>query len=330
MVKNVELWDLARKIESFVGFTDDILGEPSFVDLFTQVIDLRVDTEKVQGEIGKENENLRAELVVLCRVVATLSSNRVESSKVKIPEQKAFSGARSAKKQDNFIWEMEQYFTTTRVPDSYKLNITTMYLTGDAKLWWRTRNEYDVRDKLKRLRQTGSVREYIKEFTSVMLDIQNMSDEDKLHNFISDSLVDFQTTRPLTDVPSTSKTKKKNKKKGEWKKDNHKDNTNDKAKAQMRDGKDKPKNKDSNSKGCWTCGRPHLAKSCPNWEKVNPFLAGNMNQREEDEEIVAAMANPLGLSFNHITGINNVGEMSSTLNPHASLIHIEMKVKNNV
>ena len=30
----------------------------------------------------------------------------------------------------------------------------------------------------------GSVREYIKEFTSVMLDIMNMSDEDKLHNII--------------------------------------------------------------------------------------------------------------------------------------------------
>ncbi|XP_069152857.1 uncharacterized protein [Solanum lycopersicum] len=52
-----------------------------------------------------------------------------------------------------------------------------------------------------------------------------------------------------------------------------------------------------------------------------------MNQRKEDEEIVATMANPLGLSFNHIIGINNVGKMSSTSNPHASLIHIEMKVK---
>ena len=61
--------------------------------------------------------------------------------------------------------------------------------------------------------------------------------------------------------------------------------------------------------------------------KSKRLLAGNMNQREEDEEIVAAMANPLGLSFNHITGINNVGETSSTSNPHASLIHIEMTVK---
>ena len=42
---------------------------------------------------------------------------------------------------------------------------------------------------------------------------------------------------------------------------------------------------------------------------------------------MAVMANPLGLSFNHITWVNNVGETSSTSNPHASLIHIEMTVK---
>ena len=134
MVKNAELWELARKIESFVGFTDDILGDPTFVDLFTQVIDLRLDAEKAQGEIGvyrqnvdnhitemldfrttttqkleglqKENQNLRSELVVLCRAVTTLSPNRVELSKVNIRETKAFSGARSAKELVNFIWDM--------------------------------------------------------------------------------------------------------------------------------------------------------------------------------------------------------------------------------
>ena len=107
------------------------------MDLFTQVIDLRLDAENVQGEIGvyrqnvdnhiteildfctrttqqlerlqKENEKLYAELVVLCLAVTTLSSNCVESSKVKIPEPKAFSGARSAKELENFIWDMEQF-----------------------------------------------------------------------------------------------------------------------------------------------------------------------------------------------------------------------------
>ena len=58
MVKNAELWELARKIEAFVGFTDDNLGDPSFVDLLTQVIDLRLNAEKVQGEIGVYRQNV--------------------------------------------------------------------------------------------------------------------------------------------------------------------------------------------------------------------------------------------------------------------------------
>ena len=41
-----------------------------------------------------------------------------------------------------------------------------------------------ARDGLKRLKHTGTVREYVKEFSSLMLDINNMSEEDKLYNFI--------------------------------------------------------------------------------------------------------------------------------------------------
>lgn len=57
-MKNAELWELARKIESFIGFTDDILEDPTFVDLSTQVIDLRLDAEKVQWEIGVYRQNV--------------------------------------------------------------------------------------------------------------------------------------------------------------------------------------------------------------------------------------------------------------------------------
>lgn len=97
-----------------------------------------------------------------------------------------------------------------------------------------------ARDRLKRLRLTGSVHEYIKEFTSLILDIQNMSDEDKLHNFIlgmqawaqnelrrknvkdllvviavMDSLVDFRPTCVSSEVSTSSKSRKKTEKKGE-------------------------------------------------------------------------------------------------------------------
>ena len=42
-----------------------------------------------------------------------------------------------------------------------------------------------AKESLKRLRHTGSVRDYVKEFSSLMLDIKNMSEEDKLFNFMS-------------------------------------------------------------------------------------------------------------------------------------------------
>ncbi|KAH0669920.1 hypothetical protein KY289_024413 [Solanum tuberosum] len=196
-----------------------------------------------------------------------------------------------------------------------------MYLTGDAKLWWRTRNADDVsagrpridtwnklmkemrdqflpsnaswlaRDKLKRLRQTGSVRDYIKEFTSVMKNVKDLPGAIAA----ADLLVDFRTTRPNTDIPSTSKPKRKAEKKGDGKSENRRDYANDKGKAPMKEGnkENRPKNKDGNSKGCWTCGGPHLAKSCPNRERVNALLAGNLNHNEKEEEVVAAMVNPL-------------------------------------
>ena len=39
---------------------------------------------------------------------------------------------------------MEQYFIAARIPVGEQVTITTMYLTGDAKLWWRTRKSDDA------------------------------------------------------------------------------------------------------------------------------------------------------------------------------------------
>ncbi|KAL0423696.1 UNVERIFIED_CONTAM: hypothetical protein Sradi_0904400 [Sesamum radiatum] len=46
---------------------------------------------------------------------------------------------------------METYFQAARIPEAEKVSITSMYLTGDAKLWWRTRLSDDAsanRDKI--------------------------------------------------------------------------------------------------------------------------------------------------------------------------------------
>ena len=57
------------------------------------------------------------------------------ATKVKVPKLKPFNGVRNAKDLENFLWDMEQYFKATMVPSQEMMKITSMYLSGDAKLW---------------------------------------------------------------------------------------------------------------------------------------------------------------------------------------------------
>ncbi|KAK4388202.1 hypothetical protein Sango_2426800 [Sesamum angolense] len=136
-------------------------------------------------------------------------------SKVKVPDPKPFGHARSAKELENFLWDMETYFQVARIPKAEKVSITSMYLTGDVKLWWRTRLSDDAianrdkietwdilkkelkdqflpcntswlaRESLRKLKHAGTMRDYVKEFSSLMLDVREMFEEDKLFNFLS-------------------------------------------------------------------------------------------------------------------------------------------------
>ncbi|GAV64330.1 hypothetical protein CFOL_v3_07848 [Cephalotus follicularis] len=67
-------------------------------------------------------------------------------SKVKLPEPKSFAGTRSAKDLENVLWDMEPYFKAAHISEGEKVTITSMYLTGDAKLWWRTQMDNDETD----------------------------------------------------------------------------------------------------------------------------------------------------------------------------------------
>ena len=48
-----------------------------------------------------------------------------------------------------------------------------------------TNTAWMARESLKKLKQTGSVRDYVKEFRSLILDIKDMSEVNKLFNFMS-------------------------------------------------------------------------------------------------------------------------------------------------
>ncbi|XP_070040143.1 uncharacterized protein [Nicotiana tomentosiformis] len=117
-------------------------------------------------------------------------------------------------KKENFIFDIEQYFDAVgQLEESKKVATAAMYLQGDAKLWWRGKYEviragedtlqtwaelkaairlqffpenmeYNARRKLRELRHTRLVRDYVREFSTLMLNIQDMGDKDKLFAFI--------------------------------------------------------------------------------------------------------------------------------------------------
>ena len=85
-------------------------------------------------------QSLGVEIPILKKAMAQCPSTVSNAPpKVRVPEPKGFGGVRNAKELENFLWDMEQFFKATHVPDGKKVSITSMYLFSDAKLWWRTR-----------------------------------------------------------------------------------------------------------------------------------------------------------------------------------------------
>ncbi|MBA0731623.1 hypothetical protein Golax_025531 [Gossypium laxum] len=66
-----------------------------------------------------------------------------------VPKLKAFKEARSASEVDNFLRAMEQYFRMMSIKDDATKD------EARTKLWWLT--------------QRGTVREYVREFSELML-----------------------------------------------------------------------------------------------------------------------------------------------------------------
>ncbi|XP_070018292.1 uncharacterized protein [Nicotiana sylvestris] len=185
-------------------------------DLDRRVLQAKVDRENISR--GSEGDRQTAATEGLLQAGGNQIGGAVNlasaTQKPKTPEPKPYNGARNAKEVENFIFDIEQYFDDVGSLEEAK-NVATasMYLQGDAKLWWRVKYEairasenaletwaelkaaiclqsfpenfeYNARRKLRKLRQTKSVRDYVREFSVLMLNIRDMGDKDKLFTFL--------------------------------------------------------------------------------------------------------------------------------------------------
>ena len=150
-----------------------------------------------------------------------------------------------------------------------------------------------AREFLKGLKHIDSVRDYVKEFSSLMLNIRNMSEEDKLFNFVSglqgwaqtelrrqgvrDLTVAMAAVDFLVDLKMVGAINNKQKNKPDGGMKSKADGQRNGMAAVPESGE----NVQQTSKwvGCFICRGPHRAKDCPKREKVSAL------QLENDSEI---------------------------------------------
>ena len=179
-----------------------------------RVLSMLASLESRVEVLTKHEEELRQEVAIYktalsARVMATHEAPRVE-----VPKPHTFSGQRDAKELDNFLWHMERYFEAITLTDeAVKVRTAMLYLTNNATLWWRRRFleiekgtctidtwanfkreikkqfypedvGYIARKKMRHLKHTRSIRDYVKEFSSLMLEAPDMNEKELLFNFM--------------------------------------------------------------------------------------------------------------------------------------------------
>jgi hypothetical protein len=297
----------------------------------------KLDTQLQELKAGLEET--RADWAMCKRAVASgsVSTHTVSySPRIEAPKPKEFDGKRDAKEIDNFLWHLERYFEALGLTDEMaKVRTATLYLTNLAATWWRRKHaeiekgtcaiksweEFKAelkrqfypenvaqlaRKKMKELKHNRSIREYVEEFSGLMLQIPNMSEEDFLFNFMDGlqfwaaqelqrrGVQDIATALTIAETlieykksdPSNSKNVKVGHVKGGGDKDKqfqHKEGGGKppKGKEWKRDYKQDGKGESKPKDNCFLCNGPHWARDCPKRKALNALLEEQDSQEEE-------------------------------------------------
>ncbi|KAI5328758.1 hypothetical protein L3X38_028155 [Prunus dulcis] len=330
----------------FETVADELQGQFQGV-LNSALDDIKLDVQAKLDHFLAELTSLRDEMKdvkgdwALCKE-AVLNKTRTpkEPKLLDSFKPKSYNGKREAKELDTFLWNIERYFKYLKLEDDEpKINAATLFLTDNALMWWRRRSieieqgtftletwedfkkdimlhfypenaKYEAKEKLRWLKQTGSVKDYVATFTNLLFEVPSMIDEDKLMYFMSglqnwaklelqrrhvqtlseaiaaaESLVEFKRNDQGDSKFNGKKggngsgggdNKPKEGSKSGDKSDGHKSSwkKNDKG----------DKGKDKSKLACYFCDGPHMMRDCPKKKALNA-----MNQETEREAGMGAI-----------------------------------------
>lgn len=277
------------------------------------------EVEKLQGDVEEEIsaihrsfKELETDVKVFKRFMASGGDTTgYDTPKVEVPKPSPFVGKREARAVDDFLWEMEQYFGGVNIKDdAMKIRMATRYLKDTAALWWRRRYgdiekgtctintwaefvkelkkqfypenaKNEAMSKLRKLRHSGSIREYIKDFTTLVLEVPDLPDDVSFFYFldglqawaktelerrgvqdlataiaIAESLIEHNNRRE----PFKPKDRKTTQEKGGGEKNAQPKNDNARKPP---NGKNKDIKTAYKNSGCFICDGPHRARDCP-------------------------------------------------------------------
>ncbi|MBA0670091.1 hypothetical protein Goklo_007356, partial [Gossypium klotzschianum] len=97
-----------------------------------------------------------------------------------VPKPEKFKGARSTRDVDNFLWEME---STDEKRGGNAIETWEEFQRELKKQFYPQFAEKKAQAKLRRLTQQGTVREYVRAFSELMLQISDLSEKEAFYWF---------------------------------------------------------------------------------------------------------------------------------------------------
>ncbi|KAL4368415.1 hypothetical protein GQ457_05G001620 [Hibiscus cannabinus] len=316
------------------GIRDHLMGELS---------KLRDSLQKEVHNTQAQLEALQADVALCKRAMVAGPSTIVETRRVEVPRPRTFGGSRNAQEVDNFLYGLDQYLGAVGiVEDASKIQTASLYLTDTAMLWWRRRRndiekgtctistfddfkrelkrqfypenaEDEARARLRRLKQSGSIRDYIKDFTNLVLEIPDLFDKDSLFYFmdglqswakielkrrgvqnladaiaVAESLVDYSSYKESTPKPKDWKSVQA---KGGGERSQHQESRRDDSPFRHKESspwKGKAKATDFRSwrkpspNKCLICDGDHWVRECPQRQALSSLLAKHQESNDED------------------------------------------------